>query len=217
MFRRSPFRSLQEHMRIVIECVDYLPPLFHALAEGDLEKAAEYNKKVADAESEADTVKHELRDHLPKGLFMPVDRRDLLQILNMQDSIADVAEDIAGVLVQRKMIFPEPMKEKLLIFMEKCTGVVHSCSLVIEELDELLEIGFRGLEASRVEEMLDALNLEEDATDQLLDELSEILFGLEDEMKPVTVMFWYKLLEWIGDVADFAEKVGNRLRLLLAK
>ena len=36
-------------------------------------------------------------------------------------------------------------------------------------------------------------------------------------MKPVSVMMWYRLIEWIGDLADYAEKVGDRLRLLIAK
>ena len=28
---------------------------------------------------------------------------------------------------------------------------------------------------------------------------------------------WYQLIEWIGDLADYAEKVGDNLRLLIAK
>jgi uncharacterized protein Yka (UPF0111/DUF47 family) len=47
--------------------------------------------------------------------------------------------------------------------------------------------------------------------------LARALFEHEDEMKPVSVMMWYQLIEWIGDLADYAEKVGDRLRLLIAK
>ncbi len=43
------------------------------------------------------------------------------------------------------------------------------------------------------------------------------LFRLESELSPVTVMLWYQIIDWIGDVADNAEKVGNRLRLLIAR
>ena len=39
--------------------------------------------------------------------------------------------------------------------------------MIIEELDELLEMGFRGREASQVEEMVDVLNRIEDETDEL--------------------------------------------------
>jgi uncharacterized protein Yka (UPF0111/DUF47 family) len=36
-------------------------------------------------------------------------------------------------------------------------------------------------------------------------------------MKPVSVVFWYQMIHWIGDLADFSEKVGDRMRLLIAR
>jgi uncharacterized protein Yka (UPF0111/DUF47 family) len=36
-------------------------------------------------------------------------------------------------------------------------------------------------------------------------------------LKPVSVMMWYQLIQWVGDLADYAEKVGDRLRLLIAR
>jgi len=217
MFHQSPFKSLQHHMRVVVECVNFLPAVFEALAVEDREQIKILNAKISETESEADRIKNTLREHLPKGLFMPVDRRDVLVILDMQDSIADVAEDIVGLLVERQMTIPEPMKLKLLEFLAKCIGVCNDCLVIIEELDELLQIGFRGKKASKVEEMVERLNLEEDKTDKLLSELISILFKHEDEMKPVSVVFWYQMLQWIGDLADYAEKTGNRLRLLIAR
>jgi hypothetical protein len=88
---------------------------------------------------------------------------------------------------------------------------------IIEELDELLAMGFRGREASRVEEMVSAMNKIEDETDELGIELTRRLFQHEDEIKPVSVMMWYQLIQWVGDLADYAEKVGDRLRLLIAR
>ena len=56
-----------------------------------------------------------------------------------------------------------------------------------------------------------------DETDILGLELTRVLFRHEDEMKPVSVVFWYQLIQWIGDIADYSEKVGDRLRLLIAR
>lgn len=47
-------------------------------------------------------MKKALRHHLPRSLFMPMDRRDLLDVLLMQDKIINVAKDIAGLVVGRK-------------------------------------------------------------------------------------------------------------------
>ncbi|PIE01521.1 MAG: TIGR00153 family protein [Acidobacteria bacterium] len=217
ILRQSPFTALQEHMRFVVKCVNKLPDLFEAISNKEWENAEAIKNEIADLESEADRVKHALRENLPKGLFMPVDRRDLLSILSHQDAIADVAEDIAELVFERRMTFPEPLKEKANAFVEASIKAVHSCSLVIEELDELLEIGFRGRELTKVEKLLKKINVDEGKTDKLQTEVFRMLFKMESEMDPVPVIFLYKLIEWIGDLADSAERTGNRLRLMVAK
>ena len=217
LFGQSPFKALQRHMRVVLDCMREVPPLFEALAAGDQERVISLKDKIFELENDADTIKNELRSNLPKSLFMPVDRRDLLEVLQMQDSIADTAQDVAGLLVERPMGMPEFLQEPLMTLAERCVDACEHSGKIIEELDELLATGFRGREANRVEEMVEELNRIEDETDQLGLELTRRLFQHEDELKPVSVMMWYQLIQWVGDLADYAEKVGDRLRLLIAR
>ena len=217
LFGQSPFTALQEHMRVVLECAREVQPLIEALAEGDQARVTELKDRIFEREAEADRIKHELRAHLPKSLFMPVDRRDLLEVLLLQDTIANVAQDIAGLLVERKMSIPDFLRDPLLELTARCIDTVEHSAKVIEELDELLAIGFRGREVDSVDQMLKELNLIEDETDELGIALARALFDHEDELKPVSVMMWYQIIEWVGDLADYAEKVGDHLRLLIAK
>ena len=217
LFGKSPFKALQVHMRVVLECASEIPPLFDALAAGDQEAVVTVKNRIFEREAEADKIKNDLRGALPKSLFMPVDRRDLLDVLQMQDSIADTAQDIAGLLVERRMEIPDFMKEPMLALARRSVDACEQSAKIIEELDELVAMGFRGREATQVEEMVEQLNLIEDDTDELGIELARHLFEHEDEIKPVSVMMWYQLIEWVGDLADYAEKVGDRLRLLIAR
>ena len=217
LFGQSPFKALQRHMRVVLDCMREVPPLFEALAAGDQERVISLKDKIFELENDADTIKNELRSNLPKSLFMPVDRRDLLEVLQMQDSIADTAQDVAGLLVERPMGMPEFLQEPLMTLAQRCVDACEHSGKIIEELDELLATGFRGREANRVEEMVEELNRIEEETDQLGLELTRRLFQNEDELKPVSVMMWYQLIQWVGDLADYAEKVGDRLRLLIAR
>ena len=217
LFGKSPFSAMQGHMRVVLECVREIPGLFEAVAGGDHEKVVAIKDTIFEREEEADRIKNELRNHLPKSLFMPVDRRDVLEVLQMQDSIADTAQDIAGMLVERPMELPEFMQEPMFALTQRCVNVCEKAADIIEELDELLAMGFRGREANQVEEMVTALNKLEDETDELGLELSRRLFQHEDEIKPVSVIMWYQLIQWVGDLADYAEKVGDRLRLMIAR
>ena len=217
LFGKSPFKPIQEHMRVVVACVSEVPPLFDALVAGDQAKVEAQKEQIFAKESMADEIKNQLRGHLPKSILMPVDRRDLLDVLAMQDSIADTAQDIAGLLVERKMEVPSGMGDDLVALVNRCVDTCNHAGTIIEELDELVEMGFRGKEASRVEEMMETLNQIEDETDEMGMKLTRSLFAQEDSMSAVSVMFWYQLIQWIGDLADFAEKVGDRLRLLIAR
>ncbi len=213
----SPFKPMKAHMRVAVECVSEVPALFDALIAKDQEALKAQKEKIFAKEQEADDLKHDIRAHLPKSLFMPVDRRDLLEVLNMQDSIADTAQDIAGLMMERDMAVPEGMAEPLTALVRRCVDTCEQAGTIMEELDELIEMGFRGREATKVEEMVEKLNLIEDETDEMGMALARTLFSKEDEMKPVSVMFWYQLIQWIGDLADYAEKVGDRMRLLIAR
>ena len=217
LFGKSPFKSLQEHMRVSLDCAQEVRSLFESLSSGDQEGVVTTKLRIFEKENEADKIKNELRTHLPKSMFMPVDRRDLLEVLKMQDSIADTAQDIAGLLVERPMQLPEPLKEPMLAFVSRCIDACQQAADTIEELDEVVETGFRGREMDKVEAMVDSLNQIEHDTDEMEQELANILYKHEDDMNPISVMMWYQIIEWIGDLADYAEKVGDRLRLLIAR
>ncbi len=217
LFGRSPFKPMQEHIGVVARCAAQVPELFEALAAGDQAKVVTIKDRIYELEQEADEIKNELRARLPKSLLLPVDRRDLLEVLDMQDSIADTAQDIAGLLFERPMEVPENLKEPLIALARRCVDACDHAVKIINELDELVETGFRGRESDLVSEMVAELNKIETDTDEMGTELVRRLFAQEDQMKPVSVMFWYELIQWVGDLADYAEKVGNRLRLLLAR
>lgn len=217
LFGKSPFKHLQQHMRIATECVAEVPALFQALIDGNATGVEAQKDKIFALEGEADLIKNDLRNHLPRSLFMPVDRRDLLEVLTMQDSIADTAQDIAGLLVERRMEVPPGMAEPLMKLVSRCVDACEQAHKIIEELDELVEMGFGGREASQVGAMVNELSRIEGETDVMGMELSQRLFAQEVSMTPVSVMFWYQLIQWIGDLADYAEKVGDRLRLLMAR
>jgi len=216
LFGPNPFTSLQDHMRVVVECVDLLPELFDALLDGDESRVHSGKKRIFEKENEADRIHSRIRDTLPKRYFLPVSRRDLLDLLGAQDDIADTAQDIAGLLYERDMQVPDVLRARLPEFVAACVDVARHAAGIVEELDELLEMGFGGKEAESVHEMIDKLHGLENATDTLGMELTRALFSVEEEMNPVSVVFWHRLIEWIGDVADHAESVGNRIRLLIA-
>ncbi len=217
LFAKSPIHPLQEHMYCVYQCIKNLCPLFEGLIKEDREQVLAAHKEIVKGEHAADAMKKDLRHHLPKGLFMPVDRRDVLDVLLMQDAIANQAKDIAGLIVGRNMVLPDEMKEVFVPYATRCVDSVKQALNVTNTLDELVETGFRGREVDHVESMIKELDSIESDTDKLQSQLRTILFSLEDELRATDVMFTYRLIEWTGRIADDAQKVGSRLQLMLAR
>jgi len=215
LFARSPIRPMQQHIKAAVTCVREVLPLFEDMAAGNTDRLPEHRERINHLEHEADRIKNEIRSHLPKRLFMAIERRDMLEILDFQDSIADVAQDVAALAVQREMIIPEPLAEPMLALARRVITACEHAERIIDTLDELVETGFGGRESARVEEMVNELNRIESDTDQLAEHAARQLFAMENELGVATV-FWYEIINLVARAADFAERVGNRIRLLIA-
>jgi predicted phosphate transport protein (TIGR00153 family) len=217
IFGNSPVTPLQKHIDSVVDCVELLPPYFDAVYAGDWDEAARIQVRIAQLENVSDAIKNELRMNLPSSLFMPIDRRDVLEVLDLQDLIANKAKDIAGLILGRKMAIPSPLKDNYMILLTRCIDATRQAQVAINELDELVVTGFRGDEASRVKSMIQELHIIEHETDEIQVWLRAGLYAIENTLPPVDVMFLYKIIEWTGDLADAAQSTGNRLQLILAK
>ncbi len=217
IFGTSPVKPLQEHMARATESVGQLVQYIDAVTTDDWETADALQQTIGRLENAADDQKHALRMNLPHSMFMPVARNDLLELLTTQDRIANKAKDIAGLMTGRRMKIPPSMTEGMKAFVRRCHDATTQADRTVNELDELFETGFRGAEVSLVKSMIEELNQIESDTDTLQVALRAELFKLERELPPVDVMFLYKIIEWVGDLADLAQRVGSRLQLLLAR
>ena len=217
MFGPSPIKPIEQHIRKAYQCAKQLYPFFEAVLKKDWKAEKKIKDKIVTLEKEADLIKRDLRLHLPTGLFLPVSRTDLLELLSAQDRIANKAEDIAGLIISRKMIIPEPLIPAFMPFLHRCLDASKQACKAINELDELLETGFRGSEVKIVEEMILTLDEIEHDCDERLADIRHRIFDLEKELSAIDIMFLYKLVQWIGELADHAQTVGGRLQILIAR
>lgn len=217
MFGPSPIKPIEQHIRKAHQCAKQLYPFFEAVLKKDWKTANNIKNKIISLEKEADLIKRDLRLHLPTGLFLPVSRTDLLELLSAQDRIANKAEDIAGLITSRKMTIPEALTPIFMPFLHRCLDASKQACKAINELDELLETGFRGSEVKIVEEMILKLDEIEHDSDKMLADIRHQIFALEQELSAIDIMFLYKLVQWIGELADHAQTVGGRLQILIAR
>lgn len=217
VFAKSPIKPIEEHIKIVHQASAALIPFFNHVFKGEWTEAEAIRLEIRNLEREADDLKREVRLQLPRGLFMPVERTDLLELITHQDKIANKAKDIAGRVVGREMVIPESIQEDFLAYVTRCVDATKQASKAINEFDELLETGFKGREVALVEKMLVELDAIEQDTDDMQIKIRRELRQVEADLNPIDAMFLYKIIEWVGGLADIAERVGSRLELMLAR
>ena len=217
LFGRSPIKPMQQHIAKAHECAAQLLSFIEAVIANDWTEAERVQQHIAQLERDADKLKKDVRVNLPKSLFLPVPRSDLLELLSVQDKVANRAKDIAGLMLGRKMMIPVPLSGSFKAFVQRSIDAAAQALTAMNELDELLETGFSGREVTLVERMIEELDSIEHDTDNMQIKLRSELYKLEKDLSPVDVMFLYQIIEWIGDVADRAQRVGNRLELLMAR
>jgi len=217
MFAGSPVKPLQQHMEKVCECVEKLPSFFKAIAAANYDEAEAIQTCISKLETEADDFKHDLRMQLPNTLFMPMPREQILDIVRQQDKIANVSKDIAGIVIGRKAELPEPIAALFIAFVQSSVDAANQAKTAINQLDELIEAGFRGREITVVQDMISKLDELEHESDKIERQLRHALFSIENNYPPLNMMFLYRVIDWIGKLADVSQRVGARLQMLLAK
>jgi predicted phosphate transport protein (TIGR00153 family) len=217
LFGKSPIKPIQEHMQVADQAAQLLTSFMQAKIDDDWQRAQELYQEISEQEQLADKLKRNIRRHLPKSLFLPVPRTDLLELVSIQDQVANYAKDIAGIILGRQMQFPEKLQKGLIEFTQACIATSSQALLAIQELDELLEVGFTGREVKLVESMIKEIDKLEARTDKQAIALRGKLFKLEANLPPVDVMFYYQVIGLLGSLADSAEQVGDRLQILIAR
>src|SRR5210317_199407 len=216
IFGSSPVRPLERHMDIVYRCAKKLKPFVNAVIKRDLKRMAEVRKQIEVLEHEADNLKKEIRLNMPKSLFMPVPREDLLELLLVQDKIANRTKDVSGVIIGRKMKIPKQIAPQFLEFVDRNIDAAKQARKSVRELDELFTAGFKGAEVSLVADLIEELDRIETHTDEQQTILRGAVFEIEKTLDPIDAMFLYEVIQLTGEIADMAERVGRRLELLLS-
>jgi len=215
LFGQSPIVPLQAHMDKVALCVEKVKQMFDALHKGDQATIETLAVETSQTELECDQIKHDIQSHLPKRLFMAIDRSRILDILAVQDNIADKAENIGVLLTLKPMTMPGWLKDDFNTFLAKNVQAFEGAKDIINQLDELLESGFGGDEAERVLRMVERVAHMEHEVDLIQRQMLKSLFANEVGMSAGEFFLWTKLFKQVGDLSNLAERLANRVRRTL--
>ncbi len=215
LFGRSPFTPLRSHMDTVSSCVHKLRDLYLALEKKDYILLEQIANEISGLENSADLIKNDIRNHLPKSLILPIGREHLLEILSIQDRIADSAQDFAVTCTLKQLEILPIFKEEFRLFLDKNIETFDKARSVTQELHELIESSFGGMEAESVRTMVEEVAYREHEVDLIQRQLLKSFFKADDQMSYVTFFQWERLFQSLGSISNLSENLAYRVRMTL--
>ena len=211
LFGWSPFRLLQQHMAQVTRCVETMRESLDAFERGSWEDIEAFAEEVSKQEHQADKIKDEIRHNLSRRLFMPVDRGRVLEILGIQDTLADKAQDVCVVLTVKRLKILPAVADSFREFRELNVSAVNLVARIVNQLDELVESGFGGAEAEKVRTMVHDVALTEHKADVIQQAFLKELFTREAEFTQGELYLWMQLMHELASLSNQSENLANRI------
>ena len=215
--KKSPFDQLLEHMLKVVECIDILGEGLIQYYKGDYKDFSDLAKKVSKIEHEADIIKSNLRNHLPKTLFMPVDKGKFLWALREQDKILDHAENLAKMLDMRHTKIPKELQENFIEHFKQVMNTVKAMEDAVCSIRDLVETSFVKREREQTKQFVYKVHEFEWKADEIKYTLTKGIYKLEKKLDPMDTYHLLKIADWVDDIADHSENVADWLRAMIAK
>lgn len=212
---RSPFGLLQRHMAQVTKCIAKMGESLDAAQQQEWDQIEALADQVSRLEHEADQIKDDIRNKLLRRFFMPVDRSQILEILSIQDNLADTAEDVAILLTIRPIKISERMVEDFQKFRELNVNAFELARGIIADLDELMETGFGGAEAEKVRNLVRDVAYTEHQADVLQRQMLKRVFSDEENLGAADMNMWMQLIKELAHLSNLAENLADRVQMTL--
>lgn len=206
---------LQLHMEKTCACIAKFKELCEVRASNDAEKIEAIAKRISELEHDADIIKNDIRSSLPKSFLFSIDRINFLEILSLQDNLADVVEDIADILVLKPLKSLPKIEEMLIEYVDTNLDATWILKEMVFNLDTLIEASFGGPVAIKMHEQIQDITVKEHQADLIKKEIKKLLFASSAELDYADFILWLNFIEEIGRISHFAEKEALRIGMLL--
>jgi predicted phosphate transport protein (TIGR00153 family) len=213
----SPYKVLQEHFKRVCKAVRKLDKMVKLYLEGNFTEAASVSVEISRLEREADELKRHLRATLPRKIFMPISKEDLLAILASNERIADTCQDVAQILDMRETKIPDGLHPLLERFLGHIIDAVDSLRDMMNHLERLLESTFAKVETNVIITLGHRVHEHEYKADSVNKELSRAIYALEGKESPMALVHLMRFTDVLDSVADNAENAALRMVLVVSK
>ena len=171
----------------------------------DINNSTEVEEKVHKLENDADKNLHETIDYLVKDFLPPIEREDIVLLVNKIDDIIDYLDEIA---INFNILNIVVLRDNFLEFME----LFNKVSVLLKEMLENFKDKKKHEEVYKY--LIEINNIEENG-DRLYEKAIKSLFTTEKD--PIEIIKWNTIYNTLENGIDSFESVANKIGEIVLK
>lgn len=171
----------------------------------DINNSTEIEEKVHKLENDADKNLHETIDYLVKDFLPPIEREDIVLLVNKIDDIIDYLDEIA---INFNILNIVVLRDNFLEFME----LFNKVSVLLKEMLENFKDKKKNEEVYKY--LIEINNIEENG-DRLYEKAIKSLFT--NEKDPIEIIKWNTIYNTLENGIDSFESVANTIGEIVLK
>jgi len=175
------------------------------LREGDVETADRYALETHQAEGRADDVRRRIETQLLSGSLLPTSRRDILEIIEQVDRLANAAEEILDYLLLQRVEVPDEIMPQITEIGVQSNNAFDEVKKAVTGLFQNVD---QALEHTKLIEQL------EGEVDHLERRATKRLFALDIELARKLQISGF--IQRLVRLSDRAEDLSDLIELVVA-
>lgn len=206
---KEVIKLISKHADKMEHCLLTAIKTIRAYLKGNIEEAKKLGRETDKIELQADLIRHDIRNKLYYGAYMPLLREDIYKLVESIDMVANSAEKCCDFFLNQRPIIPDFLKPDYLEVVEESLGVSaplkHALLCYLE--------GICPIEVSRQHSK--EIGVLESKVDQIEWKITKKIFSSDlDFSQKIHLRL---CLETIVEVSDIAEDAADRLELVTLK
>lgn len=204
---QSILQDAQKHVDETYKTVTYFTEAVKAFSQNNLTAKLAAIEEVSKSEHAADILRSKMVKELSEGVFLPLDREDLMHFVKTLDKIADWTNGAARILGFIEQRVPDNIM----------TNISIGADIIFSSIGKLRE----GIQALIKNDLKKALSdcEEVDRLEHTADDQKKILIEsiIHTKLEPTSLLLCYQLAEYLEGVTDKIEDAADFIKVMAIK
>lgn len=170
--------------------------------------------EVDEAENHGDKIKRNIRNHLPRSLFMPVDKTLFFHYTRSQDNILDAGQEALHWLAMRRMAIPEVFQREYIFYLYKVAKTVELLKPALESTISLV-LGDESGEREEIKNTYRAVRAQHREVVKDKGKIISMVYQSDMDFKDI-----YQLMHFADELCEMshnAESCADILRAMISR